>query len=260
MKMFRGATRGWMVFAALVVCACPAAGGQNSSDPSAPAQSLADAARKARQEHSAAGHVAARQSVNEEDDGPDPSGVWRLLSCAANLPCYEFSISLPKTPKWNRAANPPRPVLIPLAGHEDDPDHAIRVYAAESLGPAYSPNDIATRTFLQGWFSRPEYFGQPARLARLNHAKINNLDATITQFTVQNSAAKYRGLSMTGASPYGNYAFACVFREDDADAASSICDAVMKSAAMQTLQPRRLTEYPEYSPRPDDPPDDDDPE
>jgi hypothetical protein len=244
-----------MALAGLALYTGLGAWGQDSTAQPSSGQSLGDVARKTRQEYSATGHVAARQRVNEEDDSPDRSGVWRVKSCT-RTPCYQLSITLPKNAKWTREKEEPRPVLIPLAGHEDDPHHAIRVYAAESLGPAYSPNDIATRTFLQGWFARPEYFGQAARLVRLDHAKINNLDATIAQFTVQNSTTKYRGLSVAGASPYGNYAFACVFCEEDAGAASSICDAVIKSAAMQTLQPRRLPEYQEYSPQPDDPPDD----
>ena len=56
-------------------------------------------------------------------------------------------------------------MLIPVPGYEEDPSRAIRVYAAES-------NDVRTfvdafkRTFLQGWFARPEYFGQSAELLR----------------------------------------------------------------------------------------------
>ena len=133
--------------------------GQDSSG-----QSLGDVARKTRQEHSAAGRVAAKQPLNEEDGGPDAGGVWRMRLCTL-IPCYELSVTLPKNPRWSRAAEQPRPVLIAVPGHEEDSGHAIRVYAAESNDLKYTV-DTFKRAFLQGWFARPEYFGQAARLAR----------------------------------------------------------------------------------------------
>lgn len=120
--------------------------------------SLGDVARKTRKEHSSASHLPAKQVTNEEEDGPDAGGVWRVRLCS-RTPCYELSIALPKNPRWIRPTAAPRPVLIPLVGHEDDMSHAIRVYAAESIGPAYPALDVAKRTFLQAWFARPEYFG-----------------------------------------------------------------------------------------------------
>jgi len=251
-----------MALAGLALCAGLGAWGQDSSG-----QSLGDVARKARQEHSAAGHVAAKQPVNEEEDGPDPGGVWRVRLCT-RTPCYELSIALPKHPKWTRSAEEPRPVLIPLAGHEEDPAHAIRIYAAESLGPMYAQVDGAKRVFLQGWFSRPEYFGQSARLLRDERIQIDGSAATITHFTIMSGVLKYRGLSVVASSPNGNYGFACVFRDEDASAAASICDAIVKSARSQALEPARPQVYPTYqdppayepADPPDDPPDDDDPQ
>ncbi len=253
MKAPMGTICGWIALGALILL-----GGAYGSSQDSSGQSLGDVARSARREHSAAPRAGAQQIMSEDDDGPDASGVWRLRSCWRDLPCYELSISLPKTPKWSRAPDPPRPVLIPL-GEGKDLSHAIRVYGADSLGPRYLSIDFAKRTFLQSWFARPEYFGQAARLVRDERMKINNLDATITHFTVESDTGRYRGLSVVGASPYGNYAFACVFRDEDASAAGSICDAIIASAAMQTLQPRRLTifpgpeEQPYYTPRYDDP-------
>ena len=116
--------------------------------------SLGDVARKARKEHHSVAHVPAKQVTNEEEDGPDAGGVWRVSLCS-RTPCWELSVSLPKHPKWIHPAEEPRPVLIPLVGHEEDMGHAIRVYAAESIGMAYPSVDAAKRTFLQGWFNRP---------------------------------------------------------------------------------------------------------
>jgi hypothetical protein len=253
MKRSLGIPRAWMAALTFGLCVC--AWAQDSSP------SLGDVARDARKEHLSSNHTATKQLTNEEEGGPDSSGVWRARMCTeSQIPCYELSITLPKTPKWSRTADPPRPVLIPVPGEENDAAHSIRVYAAEFVGPMYLV-DVAKRTFLQSWFARPEYFGQAARLQRDERVKIDNYDATITHFTVLSGAAKYRGLSVISATPYGNYGFACAFREEDANAAS-ICDAVIKSARIQTLQPRRLTAYPTYSPQPvdppDDPPDDDD--
>lgn len=229
--------------------------GQSSSGQSSSGQSLGDVARKTRQEHSAAGHVAAKQPLNEEDDGPDAGGVWRMRLCTL-IPCYELSITLPKDPKWSRAAEQPRPVLIPVSGHEEDSSHAIRVYAAESNDLKYNM-DSFKRAFLQGWFARPEYFGQAARLVRDEHVQIDWSTGTITHFTIATAALKYRGLSVVAATPYGNYGFACVYREEDSTVAAVICDAIIKSAQYQELQPSYIRRvYPPANAPPEDPPDD----
>ena len=252
-----------MVLGALVLGTALVGWSQDSSDQSSSGQSLGDVARKTRQEHSAAGHVAAKQLVSEENDGPDPGGVWRVKLCT-RTPCYELSIALPKHPKWARATAEPRPVLIPLAGHEDDPDRAIRVYPAESLGPMFSPIDGAKRVFLQGWFSQPEYFGQSARLLRDEHLQVDGSAAILTYFTVISGVLHYRGLSVVANSPNGNYGFACVFRDEDASAAASICEAIVKSARSTALEPAKPRVYPTYQDPPaydpNDPPDEPDDE
>lgn len=253
--------RGWWVVTALVLSAGLCASGQ---DASGGASSPGDAARKARQERSAAGHVAAKQSVDEDEGGPDLSGVWRVRLCG-RTPCYQLSIALPKHPKWTRAADQPRPVLIPLAGHEDQPDRDIRIYSGEALGAQVA---FAKRGLLQEQFSRPEYFGQPARMLRDWPVQIDGSPGIITLFTVLGGAIKYRGLSVVVASPNGSYGFACAFREEDANAAASICEAIVKSARSQALEPAKPQIYPTYrEPQPDDPddpaddpPDDGDPQ
>jgi hypothetical protein len=125
-------TRAWMLLAGFVCSAGPGAWGQD-----APGQSLGDVARKTRKEHSSAAHLPGKQVANDDDDGPDASGVWRVRLCSL-MPCYELSITLPRNPKWKRAADQPRTVLIPLSGHEQDPGRTIGVYAAESIQPMYS--------------------------------------------------------------------------------------------------------------------------
>jgi hypothetical protein len=212
--------------------------------------SLGDVARTTRKEHSATGHVAATPAAkeNEDEDGPDSGGVWRVRQCIQQ-PCYELSVTLPRGPKWTRPAAEPRPVLIPLPGHEEDSSRAIRVYAAEALPRVYTYNG-GTRIFLQGWFARPEYFGQAARLQSTKNAVIDgSRGATITQFTVTGGALKYRGQSVVATTSYGDFGFACVFRDEDASVAASICDAIVTSASAQTLQPAAPHYYPTYPPQ-----------
>jgi hypothetical protein len=250
-------TREWIVLATLATCAAGGAWGQDSSG-----QSLGDVARKTRKEHSSTTHVPAKHVATGEDDGPDASGVWRVRPCPTTTLCYELSIVLPKSPKWRRATSEPRPVLIPLAGHEEDPSRAIRVYAAETLAPMQSV-EVAERTFLQAWFARPEYFGQGAQIVRDEHAWVDNYLATLTQFTITGDAFKYRGRSVIAGWAYGNYGFACVYRDEDSSAAASVCDAIVKSARYQVLQPAKPRVYADPGPsdgRPDDSPRDDDPE
>lgn len=206
-------------------------------------QSLGEAARKARKEKSSTDHVAAKKVATEDDDDPDAGGVWRVRICKYS-PCYELSVVLPKEPKWRRKAEQPRPVLIPVNGHEDDSSRDIRVYAAESIEPMYLL-DKAGRTFVQGWFARPEYFGQSARILKDDHVRIpDNANANISHFIITTPNLKYRGLSIVASHPGGNYGFACVFREEDAEVAGSVCDAVITSARSQELAPAKLPEYP----------------
>lgn len=247
MKISLRTTRAGVVLAALVVCAGMLARAQDSSG-----QSLGDVARKARKEHSSADHIAATHVANGEDDGPDGSGVWRLRPCPTTILCYELSVVLPKTLKWERATGEPRPVLIPLDGYEKDPDRAIRVYAADPLAPSQAV-DVAERTFLQSWFAKPEYFGKSARLALDEQVWIDNNLATITHFSVSGPVFKYHGVSVVAGWAYGNFGFACAYRDEDTSAASSICDAIIRSAKYQILQPAARgiyrdppAQYPQY--------------
>jgi hypothetical protein len=143
--------------------------------------------------------------------------------------------------------------LIPVAGHEDDASRAIRVYAGQSNDARYFV-DAFKRVFLQSWFARREYFAQSAQLLRDEHVPIDFTTGTITHFTITTPDLKYRGLSLIVGSNQGNFGFACVFREEDTAVGNSICDAVVKSARYQELQPSSIRRvYPEDDP-PDDPP------
>ena len=241
--------------AALLMAAALGARAQDSSP------SLGDVARKTRKEHSSASHVPASRVANEDQDGPDAGGVWRVRQCS-QVSCNVLSVTLPKRPRWIRPSAEPRPVLIPLAGHEDDQSHAIHVYAAEALPTNLATVDGAKRTFLQAWFSRPEYFGQPARLLSDEPLPIESGQAKITHFEIV-SATKYKGLSVVAMAPNGAYGFACVFQAGDADTATSICEAIVKSArnqalltAMRRQDYRNYEDPPTYYPPNDDPPDD----
>jgi hypothetical protein len=247
MKFSSGTIRGWAALGALILWAGVGAWGQDSSGPP-----LGDVARKTRKERAATDHPPAKGLVNEEEDGPDTTGVWRVRLCS-RTPCYELSISLPKSPKWTRAAEQPRPALIPLPGPEEDSNRVIRIYVAESLEPTYSI-DGAKRTFLQGWFARPEYFGRAAHIVLDEHTLIDSFPSVISHFTVAGDAVKYRGLSVVSSTPNGNYGFACVYRDQDSAAAANICDAVVKSARGQMLEASRPRVYPAYQePQPYDP-------
>jgi hypothetical protein len=245
MKISFNTIRGWIAVAALVLCTGLGIAAQDSSGQS---PSLGDVARKTRKENSAPGHVVGKTLVNEEEDGPDTTGVWRVRLCT-RTPCYELAVNLPKDAKWTRVKDEPRPVLIPLPGQEKDAGHVIRLYVAEALGTNYySPLDGAKRLFLQGWFSRPEYFGQAARIGLDEHVQVDTASALISHFTIAGGETRYRGLSIVAASPNGNYGFACVYRDEDASVAGSICDAIVKSARTQALEPGRRPFYPNYQP------------
>jgi hypothetical protein len=250
MKLLANPTRTCILLTALLSSACLAALAQDTCG-----QTLGDVARKTRQEQSAPNHVSGKK-LTDEDDGPDGGGVWRIRLCTLQ-PCYEFSITLPKSPKWSRAEQEPRPVLIPIAGYEEDPSRAIRVYKAQSTDLRYAA-DTFKRAFLQGWFARPEYFGRAAHITLDEHVRIDWVNGLITHFDVTAGTLKYRGVSTVAGSPYGNFGFACLYREEDSAAAASICDAIVHSAQYQELQSSFIRKT-YKDPNDADPPEDDDP-
>jgi hypothetical protein len=248
MKLSPNPTRAWILIALLTSHAGLVAAAQDTSG-----QSLGDLGRKTRQEHSAPNHLSGKK-LTDEDDGPDGGGVWRIRLCAIQ-PCYEFSVTLPKSPKWTRAQQEPRPVLIPIAGHEEDSSRAISVYAAQSTDLKYTA-DSFKRAFLQGWFARPEYFGRAAHIALDEHVRIDWTNGLVSHFTIAAGALKYRGVSAVAGSPYGNFGFACVYPEEDSAAGDSICDAIIKSAQYQELQSSAIRKT-YKDPNAADPPDED---
>jgi hypothetical protein len=262
--------------AALFLCASLLAFAQ---DPICETPSLGDVARQTRKDNSAPGHVAGKQLSDEEEDGPDTTGVWRVRLCT-KTPCYELSVALPKDAKWTRSKDEPRPVLIPLPSQDKSQDknagQVIRLYAAQfplGPGPYYTsvngqnyttfPGqvDASKRLLLQSWFSRPEYFGQGARISQDEHVQVDNSNAVISHFSVAAGETKFLGLSIIVASNNGNYGFACVYREEDAGGAASICEAILRSARSQALDPGirplfpgyQSPQYYPYYPRIDDP-------
>ncbi len=266
MKSYAGTIRGSIALAGFALCAVilgwgqdssagQASAGQASSGQSSSSQSLGDLARKVRKERGVDG-VPARNVLDGDDDGPDSGGVWRIRMCG-KTPFYEVSITLPQSSKWTRAAGEPRPVVIPLPGPEDDPNRVIRVYAAALIYPFYPD---ASRTFLQGWFERPEYFGRPAHFVLNQHVQIDGHPATISHFSVTNGSLRYHGLGVVLYSPNGTSGFACVYRDQDAAAAASICDAIVQSATDQSLAPSEPKAYPAYSNPTGDDPENNDPE
>jgi hypothetical protein len=218
--------------------------------------SLSDVARKARKERSSEIHTPAKRLTDDQDE-PDAGGVWRTRLCS-NLVCYTLSVSLPKSPRWIRPSGEPRPVLIPVAGHEDDLTHAVRIYKAEQIPTNNGTADAAKRAFLQAWFSRAEYFGQPARISNDERLPSETGEAKLSHFTVNRDTTKFRGVSVVEGSPLGFYGFACVFQDEDAGTASSVCDAIIRSAHAQTFltaYKRPAVDPPTYYPN-DDPSDD----
>ena len=145
--------------------------------------------------------------------------------------------------------------MISLPGPEGDPDRVIRVYSAAFIYP-FPPD--ASRTFLQGWFARPEYFGRPAHFVLNEHVQIDGLPATITHFSVTNGLEKYYGVGVV-LTPNGASGFACVYRDHDATAATSICDAIVQSASDQSLAPPPPKVYPMSTNPPEDDPEENDP-
>ena len=236
--------------ATLVYCLGLAAWAQDSTSPA-----LGDVARNTRKEHATA---AGKGVLNDEDDGPDSSGLWRERACPQVALCYELAVVLPKSPKWTRVTREPRPVLIPLAGYQENANHAIRVYGAELIAPRQS-EDIARRMLLQAWFARPEYFGQAAKIVRDERVMIDgSYSGIVSHFSITGAAVKYRGLSIVASWANGNFGFACVYRDDDSSAASSVCDAIVNSARYNILAPpgKRRVQAEDQDPPADDPQDD----
>lgn len=207
-----------------VVCVTVAVGAQDSGQSS----SLGDLARKTRQEHTSKEHVASRKTLNEENQ----SSTWMVHACK-HLPCYSLTITLPKTTQWSKSATDQTYAIIPVPGHASDPNHIIRVYAADLLN-TYTVEQ-GKRLFLQEWFSRPYFFGQAARFEFDDQTSIDGNPAVITHFTLPNKVGLYRGLGLVAGPPAGTLGFACVFRDDDSGDAISLCEEALNSGRLSMM-------------------------
>ncbi|HLW85935.1 MAG TPA: hypothetical protein VKR60_12030 [Candidatus Sulfotelmatobacter sp.] len=205
-----------------------AAGAQDSGQGS----SLGDLGRKTRQEHTSKDHVTAKQ-VLTEDSQAARGATWVVHACR-HVPCYSLVIALPKNAQWSKPASGQTYATIPLHGHESDPNHIIRVYAADLLN-TYTL-DQGKRLFLQEWFSRPYFFGQSAKFEFDDQTTIDGNSAVITHFTLPNKVGLYRGLGLIAWVPAGTFGFACVFRDDDSGDATSVCEGVLNSGRISMME------------------------
>jgi hypothetical protein len=194
--------------------------------------SLGDLARKTRQEHTAKDHVASKQVLNEESQ----SAAWVVHACR-HVPCYSLSITLPKNAQWSKPATGQVYATIPLPGHEADPGHIIRVYGADLLN-TYTVEQ-GKRLFLQEWFSRPYFFGQSAKFVFDDQTTVDGTPAVVTHFTLPNKVGQYRGLGLIAGTSAGTVGFACVFRDDDSGDATSVCEGVLNSARISSMEETR---------------------
>jgi len=194
--------------------------------------SLGDLARKTRQENTAKDHVASKKVLNEENQ----SATWVVHACR-RMPCYSLSITLPKNAQWSKPATGQIYSIIPVPGHEADPGHVIRVYGADLLN-TYTVEQ-GKRAFLQEWFSRPYFFGQAAKFLFDDQTTIDGHDSVIAHFTLPNKVGQYRGLGLIAGTPAGTMGFACVFRDDDSGDATSVCEGVLNSGRISTMEETR---------------------
>src|SRR5579863_2276179 len=223
----RFSVRGILAGIALILGLSVAARSQDSGS-----TTLGDLARKTRQEHTSKDHVASKKTLNEESQ----SLVWTVHSCK-HLPCDSLTITLPKNAQWSKSATDQTFAIIPVPGHTSDPNHIIRVYAADLLN-TYTVEQ-GKRLFLQEWFSRPYFFGQAAKFEFDDQTTIDGNSAVITHFTLPNKVGLYRGLGLVAAPPAGTLGFACVFRDDDSGEATSVCEEVLNSGRISVMEETR---------------------
>jgi hypothetical protein len=212
-----------------LVCGLAAAAWAQDSGQGA---SLGDLARKTRQAHTAKDHVASKQVLNEESQ----SATWVVHACR-HVPCFSLTIALPKNVQWSKPATGQVYATIPVPGHEADPNHIIRVYAADLLN-TYTIEQ-GKHLFLQEWFSRPYFFGQSAKFVFDDQTTVDGTPAVITHFTLPNKVGQYRGLALIAGAPAGTFGFACVFRDDDSGDATSVCEGVLNSGRISMMEETR---------------------
>ncbi|HEY6337403.1 MAG TPA: hypothetical protein VIW68_02815 [Candidatus Sulfotelmatobacter sp.] len=204
------------------------AGAQDSGQGS----SLGDLARKTRQEHSSKDHIASKKTLTEENQSP----AWVVHACK-HLPCYSLAITLPKNAQWSKPATGQTYAIIPVPGHESDPNHIIRIYAADLLN-TYTVEQ-GKRLFLQEWFSRPYFFGQAAKFEFDDQTSIDGNPAVISHFTLPSKVGQSRGLGLIAGAPAGTFGFACVFRDDDSGDATSVCEGLLNSGRISLMDETR---------------------
>ena len=223
MKMRTSVAR--IVASITLACGLAVVAGAQGSDQGS---SLGALARKTREEHSSKEHVAAKKTLTEENQ----SSAWIVHACK-HAPCYALAITLPKNVEWSKPATGQTYAVIPVPGHESDPNHTVRIYAADLLNA--STVEQGKRLFLQEWFSRPYFFGQAAKFEFDDQTSIDGNPAVIAHFTLPNKVGMYRGLGLIAGAPAGTFGFACVFRDDDSGDAASLCESVLNSGRISMM-------------------------
>jgi hypothetical protein len=208
------------IWTVLFCCLVAGAWAQDSSQ----GTSLGDAARKARQQNAGKEHATADHVLDEE--AQSARGLTLSVHACMLVPCSFMAVTVPSSAKLNQSWAGGA-VVIPLKA-ADDRTHTIRVYSADLLNAATLNG--AKQLFLRDWFSRPYYFGQPAKFDFDEQTTVDGHPANITHFTLPGKVVNYRGIAIVAQVPAGTFAFACVYRDDDSGDATSVCEGVMNSA------------------------------
>jgi hypothetical protein len=200
--------------------------------------SLGDVARKARQEKQTNEHAAPKHVLNEENLGPPGRRTYAYV--CRPTPCSYLNVMLPPGSLY--------PGVVPLDGN---PAHNVAVISAMLLQS--SELQSAKTEFLVNSIAR--MYHAPIKFDFDEDTRIDQWRALLTHFTMTGRVEMHRGIALFVLVPNGAMGLACIYRDEVAGDASSVCDSVFNSAKV-TVPEKFRPNSPLQDP---DPPGDDDP-
>lgn len=181
-----------------------------------PHDSVAAAAKKARDEKSSAGHVTARRILTDETY-TKPNWSRRSHDYWATIPAATLSISAP-----NPSAN--------ISGDSPDPYGAYILFGETIWSESFNQ---AASEYLTMLLTRSRYRGATLAIGGVEESSIGGQRSLLVHFKFDFRGIPHQGMALFVSAPEQIMSLGCMYRNIDWEQASRVCEEVMNSADVQ---------------------------
>jgi|GEM_PF-6501276 hypothetical protein len=181
-----------------------------------PDNSVATAAKKARDDKSSPGHISARKVFNEETS-TKPNWSKRSNNYWATIPPATLSISAP---------NP----VLRTQGDSPDPYGAYILFGETIWSDSFNQ---AASEYLTMLLTRSRYRGAVLTIGSIEESSINGQRSLLVHFKFDFRGIPHQGIALFVSAPEQIMSLGCMYRDIDWEKASPTCEEVLNSADVQ---------------------------